>query len=267
MSITVTAIHLYPVKSTAPVSVDQASMDRQGIAGDRRWLVADPDGNCITARDAPALLKVQGRFESHSLTLSSPGETDLDLPLQPSEGSRLHVDVWGDKVDALTPSPEADRWISAVIGREARLVFMDERCTRQTDVESGGNVGVVSFADCYPVLLASEESLAGLNSRMDRPIPMARFRPNIVVQGASAYAEDGWRQLKIGAVTFTGVQQCVRCVLTTVDPSTGERDPAQEPLRTLSTYRRAPEGGVNFGQLLSPQNTGQIRVGDLVKVI
>jgi hypothetical protein len=144
---------------------------------------------------------------------------------------------------------------------------MTDDLVRAVSQDYGQPGDEVSFADGYPLLLISEASLADLNTRLPRAVEMRRFRPNLVVDGEMPYAEDGWRRLRVGKVEFEGVKNCSRCIFTTIDPDSGEKHPDREPLRTLSTYRRRPQGGVFFGQNLIPRSRGVIRVGDPVTVI
>jgi uncharacterized protein YcbX len=144
---------------------------------------------------------------------------------------------------------------------------MTDDLVRTVNPEYGQAGDQVSFADGFPLLLISEASLADLNSRLDAPVEMRRFRPNLVVDGNRPYAEDNWQRIRVGDVEFAGVKNCSRCVFTTIDPDSGVVHPDKEPLRTLSTYRRRPQGGVYFGQNLIPRSGGVIRVGDPVTVL
>ena len=175
--------------------------------------------------------------------------------------------VWRSDCDALAVSPEADAWLSEHLGTEARLVHMPADSHRPVDPDYAVRADdEVSLADGYPLLLASEPSLADLNGRMAAPLPMDRFRPSLVVSGAPAWAEDGWRRLRVGEAVLRVVKPCGRCVTTTVDQETAAR--GKEPLTTLARFRRHPERGtVCFGWNLIPETTGTLRVGDRVEVL
>ena len=184
----------------------------------------------------------------------------------PEAGATVPVTVWKSQLTARPAGDAADAWLSDFLGQPVRLVHMDEAITRpMTDARSLPG-DEVSFADGFPLLLISRASLEGLNSRLARPVSMLQFRPNLVVDGVPAHAEDTWKRIRIGEVEFEVAKACTRCVFTTVDPLRGERDPEGEPLRTLITYRRAADG-VTFGQNLIPRTLGQVRVGDAVEVL
>jgi uncharacterized protein YcbX len=160
----------------------------------------------------------------------------------------------------------ADEWCSEYLGFECRLVYMDDLCERSTDPQFSLSHDIVSFADGFPCLLISEASLEDLNTRAPMQVSMRRFRPNLVISGCPAFAEDEWQRLRIGSVEFAAVKLCSRCVLTTIDPKTSEQHPHQEPLRTLGRYRRQPDRSINFGQNLIPRGSGKIRVGDRIEI-
>jgi hypothetical protein len=166
-------------------------------------------------------------------------------------------------VDALGASDEADAWLSAALGMSARLVWMPPTSTRPAKRDPAGNGQRIAFADAYPLLVASVESLDDLNARLDTPLPMDRFRPNIVVEGAGAFAEDGWSRFRIGGLEFDGAAPCARCATTTVDQRTGIK--GVEPLRTLATFRRQGEE-VTFGRYAIPRGAGEIRIGNRVEI-
>lgn len=263
----VTQINVYPIKSTRRIGLDESDVVPRGLPWDRRWMLVDADGRFITARDHPKLAMVQTELHESGLAVSVAGRDLLQLPLQPRSRDMASVTVWKDRCDAVRAGAEADAWFSDYLGLACRLVQMTDDIVRGVNQDYGQPGDQVSFADGFPLLLISEASLADLNSRLDRPVGMRRFRPNLVVDGELAYAEDGWRRLRVGDVEFEGVKNCSRCVFTTIDPDTGTKHPGQEPLRTLSSYRRRPEGGVYFGQNLVPRSTGRIRVGDVVETL
>lgn len=235
------------------------------MRGDRRWMIVDAQGQFVTARKNPRLVLVRARAQAASLLLSAPGMPDQDL--QPAtDGSQMRVTVWGDDVIARAAMDTADAWISQYLGFPARFVFMDEGVERAVDPKYAKPGDVVTFADGFPLLLITQAALDLLNSKLSNPLPMLRFRPNLVVSGTEAHAEDGWRSIRIGGIPFDLVKPCIRCVLTTVDPDSGTFDAAGEPLRTLLGYRRTAKG-IAFGQNLIPRGTGTIALGDAVEVI
>ena len=263
----VTEINIYPVKSTRRIALTESEVLPRGLPWDRRWMLVDDDGKFITARQYPSLAMVSTEISNDKLVVTDGRREQLYLPLSPVQRQTTRVTVWRDSVDAVRASPAADAWFSDYLGVACRLVQMTDDLTRGVDLDYGQPGDEVSFADGFPLLLITEASLADLNSRLDHPVDMRRFRPNLVVDGDAPYAEDEWRRFRVGEVEFEGVKNCSRCVFTTVDPDSGIKSPDKEPLSTLSTYRRRPEGGVFFGQNLIPRSPGLIRVGDPVSLL
>lgn len=259
------SLYLYPIKSCAPLAADAAVIESRGLEHDRRWLVVDTDGRFLTGRELPRLTLIQARPHPQGLTLDAPGMPSLQVPFS-SDRISTPVTVWKSEIAARLMSPEADAWLSEFLQHGVRLVHMDGGVVRMITSSQAEPGDDVSFADAFPVLLISRAALTGLNARLDRPVSMLRFRPNLVVDGVPAHAEDGWKRIRIGDVAFDVVKACVRCVFTTVDPTRGERDGDGEPLRTLIGYRRTADG-VTFGQLLTPRSPGVLRVGDEVSVL
>lgn len=259
----VAALYRHPLKSCAPRAEPVLDIEPRGPAGDRRWLAVDADGRFLTAREHPQLVLVQACPTAHGVELAHPRAGALHVATPGADAPRRHVAVWRSEVDAACAGDAARHWISAVVGFDAWLVHMDARATRAVDPAHAAPGDEVSFADGYPLLAIGQASLDALNARLAVPVPMARFRPNIVVAGGGPHAEDGWRHVRIGGVDFEAVKPCTRCVFTTIDPATAMRDPRGEPLRTLATYRRG-DGGVVFGMNLIARGTGRIAVGDAV---
>ncbi len=258
------ALRIHPVKSCAGIVLDAAEVQPRGLAHDRRWMVVGPDGQFLTGRQLPRLVLIRPRIEADRLVLAAPDMPDLPVAAPGGGAERLSVQVWKDTIDAAGTDPTADAWLSAFLQQPARLVFMDARARRATP---RGRVGdEVSFADAAPLLAISLAALDALNARLDRPVAMANLRPNLVIAGCAAHAEDGWQRLRIGAVEFEAGQRCGRCAFITVDPERGERDPKGEPLATLARYRR--EGNsVLFGRYLLPRSEGVLRVGDALSLL
>lgn len=259
------ALYLYPIKSSAPLEQQAAKVEARGLQHDRRWLVVDTEGGFLTGRQLPRLTLVRAQPDTHGLTLDAPGMRSLSVPFPQTE-TTVPVNVWKSGVAAKPAGPAADTWLSEFLQQPARLVHMDASVSRvMTDSHSRPG-DEVSFADAFPLLLISRAALDGLNARLAKPVSMLQFRPNFVVDGVSAHAEDGWKLIRIGGIEFDVAKACTRCVFTTVDPMRGERDPEGEPLRTLISYRRTPDG-VTFGQNLIPRSSGMVHVGDNVEVL
>jgi uncharacterized protein YcbX len=256
---------LYPIKSTAPLEVETARVEARGLRNDRRWMVVDADGRFITGRQLPRLTLVRAQPGEEGLALEAPGMPALQVPF-PRTNATVPVKVWKSDVAARPADAASDAWLSEFLGQPVQLVYMDAGIVRpMTDVHSLPG-DEVSFADAFPLLLISRAALDGLNARLAKPVSMLRFRPNLVVDGAAAHAEDGWKRIRVGEVEFDVAKPCTRCVFTTVDPLSGERDPDGEPLRTLIGYRRSGDG-VTFGQNLIPRSLGTLRIGDAVTVL
>lgn len=268
-----TRLYRYPIKSCRREELHQAEVEPWGLAGDRRWMVVDADGAQVTAREHPSLLLVRAELDGTGLRLNAPGRDPLDVKM-PDGSALLPVRVWDSELDAALPSAEAHAWFSDVLGLPARLVYLDDPRRRPTNPAFSERDDRVSFADGYPLLLATEESMAALNDwiaagpRADEgPLPITRFRPNVVVRGAPAWAEDGWRRLRIGDVTFRAVKGCARCVMTMIDPETLTK--TKEPIATLARYRRW-DGATWFAMNIIPDQVtagAMIRVGDPVEII
>jgi uncharacterized protein YcbX len=264
MAIALRGLYLYPLKSCAPLAQSDAVVEPRGLAGDRRWMVVDATGRFVTGRQQPRLTLIRARPDgADALQLDAPDMPPLRLvPVR--DGARVATTVWGSQVASLPAAAAADAWITRFLGQPARFVHMDEAALRPIDPVYGD--GAVSYADGFPLLLISAAAMDGLNARLARPLSVLRFRPNLVVDGVGAHAEDGWTGVRIGEVAFDVVKPCTRCVFTTVDFERGVRDEAGEPLRTLTGYRRGPDG-ITFGQNLIPRGAGRIGVGDPVEVL
>ncbi len=238
------------------------------MADDRRWMVVDARGRFLTQREQPRLALVAAQPIPSGLRLETAGASPLKVALPPPEGEQLPVVVWRDTVAAVPAGAAADAWLSAVLGIACRLVHMpDPGRARPVDPAFGRPGDHVSFADGFPLLVTTAASLADLNRRLPGPVPMNRFRPNLVVDGGGAWDEDRWSRIRIGSVAFRIVKDCARCAVTTVDQDTAVRSADTEPLRTLATFRRKAGGRVIFGQNLVPEHEGAVRVGDAVEVV
>lgn len=264
MSGVVAGLFVYPVKSCAGVELDRAEVDAFGFRGDRRWMVVDAEGGFLTQRTVPRLATIGVRLADDRLVLSATGRQPVAVGVVPDGAVPETVSVWRHTVGALPVSEAADAWLSDHLGLEARLVWMPPTTVRPAKRDPAGIGPRISFADAYPFLVVSRESLDALNERLDEPLPMNRFRPNVVIAGAGAFAEDGWSRFRIGTVEFDAGSPCARCATTTVDQATGEK--GKEPLRTLATFRRH-ENEVMFGQNAIHRGPGEIRVGMPVEVL
>jgi hypothetical protein len=260
----VAGLFVYPVKSCGGIEVDRIEVDDFGFRHDRRWMIVDGGGRFLTQRTVPLLATIHAGFSDGRLSLRSAGWKDLDLEAFPADANTEPVIVWRDTVDALPVSEEADAWLSSVLGLRVRLVWMPAASVRPAKRDPAGISPRISFADAYPFLVLSRESLDAMNERLVKPLPMNRFRPNIVVAGVGPFAEDEWVRFRIGAVEFHVAGPCARCATTTVDQTTGAK--GVEPLRTLATFRRQGNE-VMFGQNAVHRGRGEVRVGMPVEVL
>jgi uncharacterized protein YcbX len=259
----VSALAYYPIKSCGPTSVQEAALDDCGMVNDRRFLVTNPDGLFKTQREHRGMALIQPQIEGDHLRVAAPDMEPLSIHAV-QDGHRLQAHVFRSTCQAVDQGDAIAEWLSTFLKTPCRLVTMAPDFVRRVNPAFARNPeDQVAFADAYPFLLTTEASLDDLNARMATPLPMNRFRPNIVVAGATPYAEDHWLTLQIGAVSFSNVKPCVRCLMTTLDQRTMEQ--GEEPLRTLARYRRTGEG-VIFGQNLIHLDRGTIRVGDTVTV-
>jgi uncharacterized protein YcbX len=278
-----TSIQIYPLKGGRAVDLAESVVEPWGLAGDRRWLVVDSDGRFVSQREEPALARVIAAFPAagtdqatrgprpaSALTLSADGSPPLAVrvPSAADPAEMVPVTVWKSEICAAAAGKEADEWLSDFLGRTVRLVYLDDPTRRQVDQDYGAPDDRVSFADGYPLLLTSTGSLGELGRWLTGdshpPVPMNRFRPNVVVAGAPPWSEDSWRRIRIGSVTFRVVKPCGRCQVTTIDQATAQR--GRQPLAMLGRRRRFGQQLV-FGQNMIPDAGGSIRVGDPVQVL
>ncbi|MFJ3877546.1 MOSC domain-containing protein [Streptomyces sp. NPDC090077] len=269
----VQSLHVHPVKSVAGTAPDEIVVEPWGPAGDRRWAVVDMTGAVITQRQQARLALAAARpLPGGRVELSGPGMPGLVVEV-PEPGPLEPVVLFGKKIETVVAAAAAAEWFTAYLGQPARLVHLDDPAVRRpVDPDYALPGETVSLADAYPLLLATSASLDALNELIARgdhpeegPLPMNRFRPNLVVGGpAEPWAEDGWRRIAIGDAVFRGVRECGRCIVTTTDQRTSER--GREPLKTLARHRRIGKS-LAFGRQLAPVVTGTVRVGDEVRVL
>lgn len=265
----VSHIFTYPIKSCSANAAESAEVEVRGLRNDRRMALVDSNNKVMTGRDYPGILELSVLFDIHGCQIRFRDQT---LAFNFAEFSPLitGVDLWAkEQHPAQFGSTHINSWISERLATSCRLAFMGEDCHRTLpqDVPSnyrGRENDRVSYADDFPLLLTSKESLDDLNSRLQQPVSMLNFRPNIVVEGLAAFEEEGYKSVTIGDCEFEIAQACPRCVFTTIDPETGVKDENQEPLRTLASYRKIKGYGVPFGVQMVPRKLGSISIGDLV---
>ncbi|UVE19199.1 MOSC domain-containing protein [Pseudomonas sp. LS44] len=262
------ALYRFPLKSGLAEPLQAAQLDALGMAGDRRWMVVDAaSGRFQSQRALPQMTQIYARWNAAGgLTLQAPGRPHLDIPLPDADSAVRGVTVWSDSMLVPDAGDEAAAWLSELLGKSYRLVQVPQARARQINTSYAEPGEKVSFADGFPLLLIGQASLDDLSARVGRPLEMLRFRPNLVVEGSEPYAEDSWKRIRIGGMQFRLVKGCSRCIMTTLDPVTGERNADREPLATLKTYRER-DGDVYFGQNLINENQGELRVGMQVEVL
>jgi uncharacterized protein YcbX len=260
-------IRIYPIKSLGGISLSEAVVEPKGFRYDRRWMLVKPDGTFLTQRENTVMALVEVELADRHLRVYHRHRPDdvLEISLEKTTEESLTAYVWDRQaVDSLVVSPEADAWFSRLLGFPCRLVYMPDDSLRPVDPKYAQPDDVVSFADGFPYLVISTDSLNELNSRVEQPLEMIRFRPNLVVEGVLPHDEDTWYHFKIGELTFCGVKPCARCVLTTIDPESGKK--GKEPLKTLATYRKL-DSKILFGQNVLAETTGLLSVGDPVTIL
>jgi uncharacterized protein len=264
----VSALTVYPVKSARPVPVAAITAGPRGWRGDREWMLVDAQNRFVSQRSLGRMAQLVALPITDGIELTSPAGRQCRVST-PYEGEPRRVDVWGDVVGSRDAGDLAAAFLSDAFGRPLRLVWMPPETHRPADpVYTGSEDVPVSFADGYPVLVASEASLADLNRRLPTAIEMARFRPNVVIRGWEAFAEDSIRRIRCGDVELTLVKPCTRCIITTLDPRTGEA--AFDPTPVLKSYRfDRTLRGVTFGvnAVVTAGVGAQLAVGAPVTVL
>jgi len=251
MAAAISEIWIYPVKGMRGTALRESSVEPRGLQYDRRWMVIDADGRFLSQREQPTMATLEARIDQGALTLGYEGDW-IEVPVGHEP---IAATVWRDTVAAYECGSKVAGWLSDRLGQPCRLVEM--KADSHRPVASGGEV---SFADGYPLLLIGQSSLDDLNSRLFEPLPMNRFRPNVVVTGLVPFKEDDLQDFDLGSVGFTGIKRCARCLVTTTDQRTGQRL-GPEPIARLSDYRLI-DGKALFGVNLTPRTEGQIRIGD-----
>lgn len=264
----ISSLHVYPIKSCAGHELTRAELDARGIRNDRSWIVVGEGGGpsgMLTQREAPALALVQPALSSGGLALSAPGMEDLKVP-RIEEGPARNVDVWGDLCDGIDQGDEVADWFSTYLDASRRLLYFKPDFVRPVDPDYATQPGdQVGFADGFPLLVISEASLADLNVRLETPLRMNRFRPNVVVADCPPYAEDTWKRVRAGDLEIDLVKPCGRCATTLVEQESGT--PGKEPLRTLAAYRKFDRPAPSFGYNAVHRSPGVLEAGMAIQIL
>lgn len=274
------ALHVYPIKGCGGIALEECAVTDRGLRHDRRFMLVDERGRFLTQREHAKLALVRTAFDGDALAITA-GERTVRVPLEGVVGARRPVTVWSSDVEGVDCGREVAELFSSFLGFSCALVHMPDDVRRTVSTQWAHAGEIVSYADAFPFLLTTEGSLADVNARLasggSAPVPMNRFRPNLVVRGSDAWAEDGWSHVRIGALEFSLAKPCDRCIVTTIDQETAQK--GAEPLRTLSTFRavfeerQSLDGRVStqrkvlFGWNLLHRETGVVRRGDPVVVV
>ncbi len=257
-------IFIYPVKSLAGIEVGEWPVDNKGLQYDRRWILVDDNNQFLSQRRVPEMALIKTRIQHEQLILSAPGHEPLTLPLTPDTTRKTAIQIWKDQCQAAVLDERADQWLSDFLKISCRLVFQPDDEIRPVDPDYATSRDQTSFSDGFPFLLLSDASLSALNQAMQLELSIIRFRPNLVVSGCEPYAEDSWREIRIGEITFRLPKPCSRCAVPTIDPETAEKD--KEPLKTLQKIRKWNKH-VYFGQNALHDKTGKLKTGMKVEII
>lgn len=289
----ISEINVYPIKSLKGISLESSLVEERGLQFDRRWMLTTSDGMFFTQREFPQMATISVWIEEDGggLGVAADRFGDVFVPMEPDTGNKQQVTIWQSVCEGEVYGAALNEWFSDVIGADCQLVYMPVSTRRNVNPRFNKNDDVVSFADGYPLMAIGEASLADLNERIANnaqdadedvcvPLPMNRFRPNVVVADSEAFAEDSWNKIRVGEAVLRATKPCERCVVTTVDQSSGEFA-GKDPLKTLATYRMAKDvipdryealgvgaNAVLFGQNLIAETLGaKIKVGDTVGVV
>lgn len=264
-NIALQSISVYPIKSSSGIQLSSSWVEELGLAFDRRFVVASPTGEMFTARTEPRLCLIQANLTANGINITAPSMPVLSIEYAKLSSEYQNITVWKSIINSQKSTEQYNQWFTRYLGKPCQLLFFGENSERFVKNKNSQ----VGFADSYPLLLISQQSLTNLNQKLgaSNVISMTQFRPNIVVEGCASFDEDTWKHIRIGEVEFEVTKPCSRCVFTTIYSTTAEKNSQQEPLKTLKSYRQVEGGDVMFGQNLVPLNQGQIKINDKVEVL
>jgi uncharacterized protein len=258
----VSSLFIYPIKSCAGIAVTRVDYSARGLHNDRQYMVVDAAGKGLTQREVPKLAHIQPVLRAEGLTVHCKGQAPLELTVTERSLKQLEsrsVSIWNYEGAALDLGPSAATWFSGALGTACRLVRFSPSGDRPVSQKHTSLFAQAQFSDGYPLLVTSVESLQELNRRLTTPVPMNRFRPNVVFRDVAPFAEDDWRIVSFPHLVLHIVKPCERCVIASTNQNTLER--GKEPLRTLATFRTF-DGKVCFGQNSVPESDGHLTLGD-----
>ncbi|MCF6202614.1 MAG: MOSC domain-containing protein [Methylococcaceae bacterium] len=257
-------IFIYPVKSLAGIKVSQWTVNEKGLLYDRKWMLIDSNNQFLSQRRLPKMTLIKTEIKNDTLILSTTVSGSISLPLTPENGDDINTTIWKDQCLAKTTTPVADKWLSDFLEMDCKLVYQPDNIIRPVDPDYAADTDKVNFSDGFPFLIVSDASLTSLNQEMKIPLPMLRFRPNLVISNCKSYAEDSWKKIQISNIVFRLPKACSRCSVPTIDTETAQTN--KEPLTTLSRLRRW-NNKVFFGQNALHDTVGELSVGDPVEII
>jgi uncharacterized protein YcbX len=263
-SYTLSDIIIYPVKSLAGIYLTHWQVTVTGFLYDRKWMLVDSQGQFLSQRRLPKMALIKTALTANELILSAPDQEDLVLSLTPTAGKIIESTIWHDQCAARSVSQQADEWFSCFLNSDCRLVYLPDDVIRPVDTQYAETTDQVAFSDGFPFLLIAENSLTALNQAMQLNLSMNRFRPNLVIAGCPSYAEDSWREIRIGEIDFRLPKPCSRCAVPTIDPDTAQT--GKEPLTTLNRLRKW-QNKVYFGQNAIHNQSGTLTIGDNVQIL
>jgi MOSC domain-containing protein len=258
----ISELYIHPLKSAASIAVEKVALDDFGLQYDRRWMLVDDSGNFLSQRQLPMMCLIKAVVEGSVLTVHVPDFSPLKVSVIKNQPRT--VKVWGDACNSYDCGDEVAKYLSHFLEAACRLVYFPGDEKRQVDLAYAKKGDLTGFSDGFPLLIISQASLDDLNARLDKPVSMTRFRPNIVISGTEAFAEDEWKNIIIGGINFRIVKPCSRCSVPSVDPLTGLR--SIEPVKTLRNYRMRGSK-VYFGQNVIADSTGMLEVGMPVEIV
>ncbi len=265
MAASLSGLFVYPIKSLAGFAVQDWPVTDRGLKYDRRWMLVDEHNRFLSQRTLPQMARLKTRIEQSQLIVSAPDLPELALATRPTDyQAQISVQLWRHQLPAWQLNPEFDLWFSRALGQACRLVYQPEESLRRVSPAYAKPGDIAAFSDGYPFLLVSQASLDALNRRLAEPVSAIRFRPNLLIETNHAFAEDSWRKIQIGAISFRLPKPCSRCPVPNVDPETGQR--RNQPMTTLAEYRKW-QGKVYFGQNAIHDQTGTLAVGDALSVL
>ncbi len=262
--ITLSQLAIYPIKSTAQISLNNVYAGPFGLHMDRRWMLVDNNGMMLTQRTLPRMCLISSIIQNNQLIISAPNMPSITLNPGNEDQQSVKVTVWRDICQAYDYGDEIADWFSDFLATPARLVYFPDKENRPVDPDYANPGDITAFSDGFPYLLIGQASLDNLNDRLDKPIEMKRFRPNLVISGAEAFAEDNWKKIRIGNLIFRLVKPCSRCPIPNINPDTAEKSP--EILKTLADFRKR-DNKVFFGQNLIAEDCGELKMGMTVEII